>query len=239
MKRKNRKQKHEEYLKKYGEVPIDYRDRLAWLYDKLHITDKKAEEILNFRTQMYNFLYYRAYKVILFEEPEGTPRPRFRLVNRSNLVNEAMNNGQFVHVYSLNAKEDNMFMKRLITNEEYYELNNIIYTPCDVEYFTYFKTPGYYNANDTILAEIGLERPLQKPDWDNVGKKYSDMYNGNVWIDDTCVVRGVVDRYYSVLPRIEINLYYLNGLYNIHQARSTVRKTDLSLDDVIYFKGEK
>jgi Holliday junction resolvase RusA-like endonuclease len=235
MKRKNRKQKENEYVEKYGMIPIDYKERLYWLNDTLKINDRKAQEIIDIRNQMYNFLYYRTYKIILFEEPEGSPRPRFRLINRQNLVNSALANGSFVHVYSINAHEDNVFMSRL-TDSELYELDSIIYTPCDVEYNTFHKTPSYFNTEETMLAEIGLQRPLTKPDWDNIGKKYSDMSNGNIWIDDTCVISGTVNKFYSVLPRVEINLKFLNCVYNRHQARSIAKKID---NDVIYFKKEK
>ena len=123
-------------------------------------------------------------------------------------------------------------MKRLM-NEEIYELQDLIYQPCDVQYNVFFKTPSYYNTEQKILAEIGLDRPINKPDWDNIGKKYSDMYNGNVWVDDSCVVSGTVNKFYSILPRIEINLNFLNCLYNKHQAKSMQKRTP---QDIIYFE---
>ena len=232
MKRKTRKQKEEIYREKYGNIPIDYEERLAWMYDAFHITENKANQILDARNQMFYFMYYKLFRIILFEEPEGTPRPRFRLINRQNFANSAINNGSFVHVYSINAHEDNVFMKRLM-NEEIYELQDLIYQPCDVQYNVFFKTPSYYNTEQKILAEIGLDRPINKPDWDNIGKKYSDMYNGNVWVDDSCVVSGTVNKFYSILPRIEINLNFLNCLYNKHQAKSMQKRTP---QDIIYFE---
>lgn len=232
MKRKTRKQKEEIYREKYGNIPIDYEERLAWMYDAFHITENKANQILDARNQMFYFMYYKLFRIILFEEPEGTPRPRFRLINRQNFANTAINNGSFVHVYSINAHEDNVFMKRLI-DEEIYELQDLIYQPCDVQYNVFFKTPSYYNTEQKILAEIGLDRPINKPDWDNIGKKYSDMYNGNVWVDDSCVVSGTVNKFYSILPRIEINLNFLNCLYNKHQAKSMQKRTP---QDIIYFE---
>ena len=44
-KRKARIQKHNDYINKFGDIPIDYRERLSWLYDKLKITDRQAFEI--------------------------------------------------------------------------------------------------------------------------------------------------------------------------------------------------
>lgn len=164
--------------------------------------------------------------IVLFEIPEGSPRPRFRIVNRKNISNMAMANSEFVHVYSLTGHEDNVFMKRLMEKEEFDALDSMICTPCVVDIYAYFKTPTYFSKTQTILAEIGLERPITKPDWDNIGKKYSDMFNANVWLDDTLVIDGAIHRYYSVLPRIEIRLRYLNMLYNNHQYKQIVNRSD-------------
>lgn len=232
MKRKSRQQKAAEYKEKYGEIPVDLNERLEWMYDNYNITEAKSQEIISKRNMMLQTLYYNDIIIELFEEPEGTPRPRFRLVNRKNFVNEAMNNGSFIHVYSINAKEDSVFMKRLV-DEDLIQLNQLIYTPCIVEYNVYIRTPKAFSKVDLFLAEIGLIRPLVKPDWDNIGKKYSDMYNHNVWLDDTLVVSGTVNRYYSILPRVEIKVRYLNMLYNKYQYNSINKKIE---EEAMYFK---
>jgi Holliday junction resolvase RusA-like endonuclease len=233
---KSRKQKALEYNEKYRDIiGLDAYGRLNFLCDKFHIGDRKYESILYARDCMLASMYYSIYRIVLYEDPEGSPRPRARLINRSNLTNAAMSNGNFIHIYSITGHADNLYMKRLMSQEEYAQLDSIIYTACDVDYYTFHKIPSNYNATDAILAEIGLERPLCKPDWDNIGKKYSDMYNGNVWIDDTCVIRGTVDKYYSILPRVEITLRFLNALYNVHQFRSMKKRIDSELE--YYNKG--
>ncbi len=226
MKRKTRNQKHIEYEEKYGDIPVDYKERLEYLYDKLKISDFQAFDILQKRDMMIQSLYYYDTQIILFEIPEGSPRPRFRIVNRSNLSNMAISNPNFVHVYSLTGKEDNVFMKRLMNQEDFNALDSMICTPCIIDIYMFFKTPSSYNREDTILAEIGLHRPITKPDWDNGGKKYSDMFNANVWLDDTLVIDGSVHKYYSILPRVEIRLRYLNMVYNKHQYNSIIKRVD-------------
>jgi Holliday junction resolvase RusA-like endonuclease len=230
---KSRKQKQLEYEEKFSDIPKDYTERLLWMYDKYNINDKKAENIIAKRNAMVQSLEYGDLFIILYENPEGSPRPRFRLVNRKNFINEAMTNGQFVHVYSITGKEDNMFMKRLIDND-LIAISNMIFTPCIVEYNAYLKTPSTFNAEDKFLAEIGLIRPITKPDWDNLGKKYSDMSNHNLWLDDTLVISGTVNKFYSILPRIEIKLRFLNMLYNKYQYKSISNKVE---DEVKYFDG--
>lgn len=233
---KKRKEKEIEYQNKYSEIPLDYYERLSWMYDKFKLSPTKEAEILIKRQQMVNSLYYRSFKIVLYEEPEGTPRPRFRLINRKNIANVALSNSAFVHVYSVNAHDDQVFMKRLISSEDFCELDQLIYTPCIYECNVYMKTPSAFNTVDTILSEIGVIRPIVKPDWDNIGKKYSDMFNSNIWLDDTQVISGTVNKYYSILPRVEINLNYLNMLYNKVQAKYIEKKI---MQSPIYFDLKK
>ena len=231
MKHKSRKQKASEYEQKYGDIPVDFHERLSWLYDKLRITESQAFDIMLKRADMLGSLYFYDINVVLFEVPEGSPRPRFRLVNRQNLANMAIANPSFIHVYSITGAEDNKFMRRLIDSGELSQLNQLICTPCDVDICAYMKTPSSYNKQDTILAELGLHRPIFKPDFDNIAKKYSDMFNKNVWLDDTLVVDGSIHKFYSVLPRIEIRIKYLNMLYNKHQYSAITNRVDF--DDSI------
>ena len=239
MKRKSRKQKADEYTAKFGHIPIDYRERLSWLYDKLHITEREAYDILDIHRSMISSLNYYMVSIVLFEIPEGSPRPRMRIVNRQNLSNMALSNSNFIHVYSLTGHEDQIFMKRLLTEQEFEGLNQIICTPCDVDINAYLKTPSSYNRKETILAEVGLQRPITKPDWDNIEKRYSDMFNRNVWLDDTLVIDGAIHRYYSVLPRIEIRLKFLNLLYNKHQYNQIINRVDFdNTIDLSYFGKE-
>ena len=62
------------------------------------------------------------------------------------------------------------------------------------------------------------------------------MFNTNVWLDDDLVIDGAVHKYYSVLPRIEIRLKYMNMVYNKHQFNSIVNRTDYDESfDLQYF----
>ena len=177
-------------------------------------------------------LYFKRFFIVLYEIPEGSPRPRFRLVNRKNLRNMAIANPNFIHVYSPVGAEDNKYMKRLLTKDEFKEFTKLIYTPCIVDYKAFFKTPSSFNSVEKYLAELGVYTPISKPDWDNIGKKYCDMTNENLWVDDRLVIQGTVEKLYSVLPRVEITIDFLNMLQNRHQAES-IRK--IYKDDIRYF----
>lgn len=240
MNNKSRKVKEFEYNDKYSMIPIDLSERLNWMFDAYKLSDKKCNEIIEKRDQMLSKLFYHDFNIVLFEEPEGTQRSRFRIVNRSNFANAAMSNSQFVHVYSPHAKEDNVYMKRL-TDQELIEVNQLITTPCNIEYTTFHKMPSGFNITDTFLAEIGLIRPMVKPDWDNMGKKYSDMSNHTIWLDDSFVIDGIVHKFYSILPRVEIKIRYLNMLYNKKQYDYVTNRKDFQEFDcnVEYFRMEE
>lgn len=218
---KNRKQKAEEYLTKYNNIPRDDKERLNQLFTPL--TDAKKSSLFETINKMETELTFNEVSFILYEEPEGSPRPRFRLINRQNLLNSALSNSSFVHVYSPVASGDNAYMKRL-TDNEIIALQSLIYTPCTMVIDAYIKTPSVFNQKETILAEMKYIRPICKPDWDNIGKKYSDMCNNNIWYDDAYVISGTVNKYYSTLPRLEIKIAYLNKLYNRYQYKQVKNK---------------
>lgn len=232
---KRRKEKRKLYEEKYSHIPREYNERIRWIVNQKQLSESKMDEIMKSISEEMQDLYYTDFIVILYEEPEGAMRPRFRLINRQNLSNMAFSNSSFVHVYSVTGKEDNIYMKKLL-GDEVFILDQFIYTPCIIEYNAYIKTPSTYNSEETIKAEIGLTRPIVKPDWDNIGKKYSDMYNSNVWFDDSLVISGHVEKYYSILPRVEIRLRYLNKLYNKYQYNNMKNKLDFEID---YFGKEK
>ena len=224
---KSRKQKAKLYESKYSEIPRDYIERLSWMYDKYHITKAKAEEILRAKYNILSSLYYSDdILVVLYEEPEGSPRPRARYVNKSNLTSYAKSDPGYIQVYSLTGASDRKFMKRLIDDNDLMKLDHLICTPCDVEYNTFSKTPSSYNTITTFLSEVGIIRPVSKPDFDNMEKKYADMYNGNVWIDDALVQDAAIHKYYSILPRVEIRLKFLNLLYTKSQYEQIIKRVE-------------
>ena len=224
---KSRKQKAKLYESKYSEIPRDYIERLSWMYDKYHITKAKAEEILRAKYNILSSLYYSDdILVVLYEEPEGSPRPRARYVNKSNLTSYAKSDPGYIQVYSLTGASDRKFMKRLIDDNDLMKLDHLICTPCDVEYNTFSKTPSSYNTINAFLSEVGIIRPVSKPDFDNMEKKYADMYNGNVWIDDALVQDAAIHKYYSILPRVEIRLKFLNLLYTKYQYEQIIKRVE-------------
>ena len=235
---KSRKVKAKEYEEKYSNIPRDRDERLNWMIDKFNLSDKKMEEIILKKRLMDYYLSYYEFKIILYEEPEGTPRPRFRYVTKSNYMDAAIANPGYVHVYSPNAGDDFRFMRRL-TEQELMLHHQFIQTPCHAQIEMYFKTPSNMNIVDTFLAEAGYHECPVKPDWDNGGKKYSDMFNSNIWLDDSLVTKGSVEKFYSILPRVEIYIRYLNYATCKWQYNNIVNRKDYNQNYPICYLDSK
>ena len=56
------------------------------------------------------------------------------------------------------------------------------------------------------------------------------MFNANIWLDDQLVQDGEVHKYYSILPRIEIYIRYLNYTTNIYQYNQIINRKDYNPD---------
>lgn len=224
------KQMQREYDNRYGDIPLNYHDRLAWMMDRYKVSQSDMLTILQERDRRMNLLYYERIKVVLFQVPQGAKRPRYRFINKSNLATMATMDPGFIHVYSPGAAANHDYMKRLVTEQDIMHLNHLICTPCVVHYKAFFPTPKSYNKLEIFMSEMGLDRPIVKPDFDNIAKLYADMYNSNVWLDDAFTISGTVDKYYSILPRVEIDLDYLNAVYCKQQYQNITRRKDYTED---------
>jgi Holliday junction resolvase RusA-like endonuclease len=72
----------------------------------------------------------------------------------------------------------------------------------------FFKIPkSKENAFKNSCGEI---RPTTRPDWDNIGKIISDALNGLAYCDDSQIVRAIVNKYYSDIPRVEVEICNVN-----------------------------
>lgn len=222
---KSRKEKEAIYEQKYGDVPKEYNDRINYIIDKYQMDQEYLDHIVDYRDNMIQNLSYSELDVVIFyENPVGTGRPRSRLVTRKNFHREAMQNPYYIHVYEPGADDDQRYMRRLMA-DELIVLDRLIYTPVILNYSAYYPIPSEYRPDEVMLSELGLIRPnAAKPDYDNVEKKYSDMYNANVWVDDTTVIDARIQKFYSTLPRVEVRIKYLNMLYNKHQYDKMIKR---------------
>ena len=85
------------------------------------------------------------------------------------------------------------------------------------------QTPTGMSKQEKILAEMELVHNVNAPDWDNLGKTYSDMVQDVLISNDSLVFRGSVKKCYSVLPRIEVKLRFMTT-YDCKYNKRTVEK---------------
>jgi Holliday junction resolvase RusA-like endonuclease len=149
------------------------------------------KHIKQFISKLSSHTPYTKWVKIIFEIiPEATPRPR---LGQSGF-------------YVKNSGDNRGFMNK------FYSLENVhlphITGPCGFYLKLYLPIPKSLPRVDTLLAELGIIRPSKRPDWDNLGKTYSDMIQPYILEDDAFIVDSSVSKYYSLKPRVEILLKY-------------------------------
>jgi hypothetical protein len=81
------------------------------------------------------------------------------------------------------------------------------------------------NATEIYLAEKGIIEPMQDPDWDNLGKTYSDMIQGLLILNDNIIVDGHVKKHFSIKPRVHICIKYQDGFDSKYNRNRMLRST--------------
>jgi len=76
-----------------------------------------------------------------------------------------------------------------------------------MEITAFLGIPKSISKKNRALMESGIVRPKKKPDWDNLGKICADALNKIAYNDDSQIVSGSVDKYYSNEPRVEVLIY--------------------------------
>jgi len=71
----------------------------------------------------------------------------------------------------------------------------------------YFTIPKSVSKKKKLEMLDGNVRPTKKPDFDNIGKIIADSLNDIAYRDDSQLVSGTVEKYYSDKPRVEVEIY--------------------------------
>ena len=192
-----------EYEKLYGDIPDDYLKRIDYLLKdtdlyrcKLHVYDIIKRNI-NLKWKRLSYTIYLL--------PKATPRPR------------SGKNGIF---YVKGASDNKRFFKEFTKNLDI----PLITTPTKFYCTCYLPIPKSMNIVEQICAELGVIYPTSKPDWDNLGKTYCDMIQTIVLYDDSLIVDGFTKKRYSVEPRIEIEILYLEDYDSAFNRNKIIKK---------------
>ena len=190
-----------EYKELYGDIPQSEIGRLDYLLNTFKSTNnlkgKITSTITNIRNIKYKELSYTIYLI-----PKATPRPR------------ATRSGVF---YVKGAADNKKIFRQFYKDNDF-----MIYTPCKFYCTSYLPIPRAMNNLEKILAELGYIRPISKPDFDNLAKTYSDMIQDSLLYDDQLIIEGSSYKYYSIKPRIEIRIEYMeeyDSQFNLNKSK--------------------
>lgn len=213
-----------DYQEKYGDIPFDHDDIMKYLDDKLKLTEDDYNQI-NKDNEYAKSIPWEELQIILPIVPKPSPRPRYSRVSHGFYVEGAAENKKLLKYYI----------------EEIY---NIIYTQTYFSLVAYLPTPmSVMSKKEIYRAEQGDIRPLPNPDWDNLGKTYSDMIQQILIFNDNIITKGLVEKYYSVKPRVEINIKYQKGFdskYNKNRIlNSSAYKKYIEVGNVIQVYTEE
>ena len=192
MKNKSYKLQIKEYNEKYGKIPMDNESILSYLEEYLRLTEKDFK-LIEEENKVSQSIPWETLKIVLPIIPKPSPRPRYSGVS-----------GRF---YVTGASENKKLFKYYIK-----ELYHIIYTQVHFSLKVYLPTPmSSMNKREIYRAECGEIIPISNPDWDNIGKTYSDMIQQILILNDNIISKGFVEKYYSIKPRVVITIKYQKG----------------------------
>ena len=204
MKKKSSLQEAFEYHEQYGSIPKNFMERLSWLYQETNFNEKQLKILLEKLDELAN-VQWEELHYVFYMMPKPSPRPRYS----SNTF----------HFYVGGARLNKEIMENFV--EQHSEMDCVISTPCSLDTKVYMPTPKGMNTMEKIAAELELVHNCNAPDWDNVGKAYCDMIQDVLVSNDSLVFRGNVEKYYSVLPRIEVTIRFMKS-YDCKYNKRTI-----------------
>lgn len=192
-----------EYDELYGDVPYDTLERFDYLIKDINLSRCKLnvyDEIKRISNIKWKTISYTIYLL-----PKATPRPR------------TGRNGIF---YVKGAADNQKLFRQHLKNQDI----NLITTPTKFHCVSYFPIPKSMNPVEKICAEMGFISPISKPDWDNVAKAYCDMIQGSLLYDDSLIIEGTSIKKYSIKPRIEVTISYMEDHDSAFNRKKILKK---------------
>ena len=192
MKIKSRKQRMEEYNAAYPEHIDDAVERVRRYFEEHSLDlDKECVKASKKAIKIIEGRRYQTMHFLLREYPNGTPRPRTF-------------NG---HTFSPNAKANKDYFRSALRSV--IDTLKLVTTPAELNIEAYLEMPSSVPPDEIILFEAGILRPEAKPDYDNIGKGYTDILTDTVIIDDDIFYDARIKKFYSLEPRVDIRVTFL------------------------------
>lgn len=186
--------------------------------NELKMREEFSNSILNnvgTTISYWKHITWNTVKITINMEPKPSQRPR--LSGYRVYVPGAYKNTAFFHKYVLPTLGDLW-----------------IDTPCKTVSDIYVKTPNSFSKAQKLLAEMKILRPWAHiGDVDNYEKSLFDMLQGNkkrghggIMSDDSLIIESHTNKYYSISPRYEITITYMNKIPESIKNILKLRKVD-------------
>lgn len=213
MKIKTRKERMLAYNEKYANRVYQPTKDLIDYFSENGLDIKKASN--KAKKKLLNILDHREYETIsitMYEYPMKTDRPRSTMMGRT---------------YSPNAAENHSYFERAI--KKVGNAIKLINTPAEIVIDAYLEMPARVPPDEIILFEAKVLDVEDTPDYDNIGKCYTDIQKYVLILDDDIFHTGTINKFYSVKPRVEIRITYLKNheseyIYKKLKARKSVKE---------------
>jgi Holliday junction resolvase RusA-like endonuclease len=79
--------------------------------------------------------------------------------------------------------------------------------PLELVLRAYYPIPESWPQSKKAKALCGLIEPTVKVDFDNLAKVICDSLNDIAWVDDKQIVDARIQKIYSPIPRVEVEIY--------------------------------
>lgn len=207
MAKKSKKQRKQEYDAKYSSIPNEINQRIISMMEKLNVKEEDMGRILRRKEEIVTNTKYEKLKLVIYEMPEGSKRPRF--------------NGNSFSFYVEDAAVNKKLMTTLMNNDM--PDFKLITTPVYIDLVYFLPIPKAMPKDDQILAEMGYIECIEKPDFDNCAKTYTDASSGCIYIDDKYIVDARVRKFFSSKPRVELEIKWTNGYASRFNQKKVIK----------------
>ena len=191
-----------EYIKNFGHLPDTQDELIKYIENNFKLNQNKINTAID-HIQSISWIPINE-KIML--EPTPAARPK---INRFTKT-----------FYVKGAKRNKEMISKFISD------HHIISTATRFNIMCYQRTPTASMTNTEIyLAEMGMIRPTVLPDWDNIGKTYSDALQDILLINDNIIIDGRVQMFWSLKPRVIIEIEYQDKFdckYNERRMKESV-----------------
>lgn len=180
-----------EYNEKYGDVPNTHEERIQYILNMKKTKASFMDDVENMRKRLKR-IHWKTYSFSIDMIPQATQRPRHTFTGRTYVPHAAERADLF----------ENYILPNLPNPPK-------ISTPCMVYVDFYERTPTSFNQMKRILAEEKRLPNTTIRDIDNMLKAVLDFIQHGMLTNDNKVFVAEVGKWYSVKPRIEITIKYL------------------------------